>query len=269
MSVPERLEEERKIGNARNVSAFTLVELLVVIAIISVLAGLLLPALEDAIDTARAIACMNNIRQIGTGLSMYTGDYADRLPGPTSTHNVQRSASVYGYWGPAMGCSWTVGLGGCIRGDYFGGLSILFCPAAEGTRLWRQVGTYQQHLVPTGTNDSVLTFAYANSLDPFMPVDGTSTSRFTCYSYRPTVDSHPDAAGGGITNTICAPLSRQPPEKPIGADYLDGYDWHDGVWNLLFPDGHAATQVNGELLTYVIATPRVDQRGKWDYLYDD
>ncbi|MFW5856571.1 MAG: type II secretion system protein [Planctomycetota bacterium] len=61
-------------------SAFTLVELLVVIAIISVLAALLLPALENAIDTAQRTSCMGNFKQLYLGANMFTSDYDGALP---------------------------------------------------------------------------------------------------------------------------------------------------------------------------------------------
>ena len=59
---------------------FTLIELLVVIAIIAILAAILFPVFAQAREKARTTSCMNNMKQLGTGIQMYLDNWDETYP---------------------------------------------------------------------------------------------------------------------------------------------------------------------------------------------
>ena len=67
-------------SRAARSSGFTLIELLVVIAVIAILAAILFPVFAQAREKARSTACLSNMRQIGTAVTMYIQDYDERYP---------------------------------------------------------------------------------------------------------------------------------------------------------------------------------------------
>jgi prepilin-type N-terminal cleavage/methylation domain-containing protein/prepilin-type processing-associated H-X9-DG protein len=60
--------------------AFTLIELLTVIAIISLLVGLLTPALSKARQVSKKTVCQANLHSIGQGFRMYLDNHKDVMP---------------------------------------------------------------------------------------------------------------------------------------------------------------------------------------------
>jgi prepilin-type N-terminal cleavage/methylation domain-containing protein len=62
-------------------NAFTLIELLVVIAIIAILAAILFPVFAQAKASAKTAATISNLKQLGTAVHLYAGDYDDMTPG--------------------------------------------------------------------------------------------------------------------------------------------------------------------------------------------
>lgn len=64
----------------RRSSAFTLIELLIVVAIIAILAAILFPVFQRAREQAKQSVCATQLKEIGTAMLMYAGDYNNRAP---------------------------------------------------------------------------------------------------------------------------------------------------------------------------------------------
>lgn len=185
--------------------AFTLIELLTVIAIVAILAGLLLPAVDQVRGAARSAVCQGNQRQIGMAVAVYAGDYDGMLPS-IDTPNI---------WvvdDPAWPTWVTEAVGDKVKG-------VLRCP--DGTPQWFGHGTYGL---------SYHWFHYASWGQPYRPWTRVKRSGTTAFCA--------DIAYTG-SNVLAA--SR----VAIGAALPDNSALrHHGAANVLFGDLHVGRRAS-------------------------
>lgn len=208
-------------------SGFTLIELLTVISIIAILASILFPVFGQARERARAIACLNNLSQMGRAMQMYADDNNDRLPPaegqtgspswcgivPGTTKADPRLSAIYSY----------------IRSG-----EVFICPSDSYTDQFGVSYQMSQALsrMPTGQIDyPTQCVVLLDSNDP--STSGQGRSQDGVFRVDSTVSD----------DTVIQPVTALTSGSPV-----DGYNpVHNKRPNAFFADGHVASFKEGEL----------------------
>jgi prepilin-type N-terminal cleavage/methylation domain-containing protein/prepilin-type processing-associated H-X9-DG protein len=208
----------------RRTRAFTLIELLVVIAIIAILAAILFPVFAQAREKARAISCMSNMKQIGLAVQMYVQDNGERIffragwansrvggKVPYATNNSNR------WWNQMM--------------PYIKSNAVFKCPDDPNATM--SVDTNGVYSIPRSyIADSTvedLTLAQVDDPTETMVVTEKWSTDGTC-----------NGVAGCVTDSWLEPFNGD-----ITPDHYDRTrmyktaNWHSGLVNCAFFDGHA------------------------------
>ena len=235
-------------SSRRSRSSFTLIELLIVTAIIAILAGMLMPALNKARETAQTIYCTNNQKQIGMAFLTYAYSQKDWMP-LMAWHETRYS--TYDFPDAATSAFFWVK----VASDYMGGKFKKYMVSSAGKQFICPAGPDDIWSVTdnSGITTTISNYRYANACGWFY-ANHTTQYGFadkTNYGGRrlnrnkiPTRTAvledgkcnveNKGALGFVVNNSLSSS------NMPLTDNKSGASNRHNGYTNLFFADGHCA-----------------------------
>lgn len=262
----ERLEIRRQSLPSRQLAAqtgsskaaFTLIELLVVIAIIAILAAMLLPALSKAKDRALGAACLNNTKQIGLSVIMYSSDNTDFFPSPDVWWRLDNYKNSQG---KPCGGEWllsdhkTPNTPAPMISNYLANLRVWVCPKRKrGLTYTSESGIFDPSItgfLSYGFNDcGVFSSVDPDSGDmvkskPFKAASVTKPSDIVAIADTSGSNDPRNTPAAAWLDTVWVSRSGPAAQQVAGpnienARFQTSYARHNNRANIIYVDGHAA-----------------------------
>lgn len=213
---------------------FTLIELLVVIAIIAILAAILFPVFAQAREKAMQTSCLSNLKQLGTGLTLYKDDWDETYPPIVIQENGQfidmttaANKTKYPNYPGAYGCVMCIppncnSFGASIDNHYFCWMDSIF----------PYVKNVDMYVCPS--NEGCIGYGINPQMAEVAETQVKNSSEKVFASDTIGINESPDDDYWGIVNTYSCTFEN---DMAFPANW---YAWrHNKGTNYLFGDGHA------------------------------